>query len=303
MKIVFFGTPLFSVRILEMLNENFDVQLVVTQPDKPGKRNKMTPSPVKVKALELGLEVFQPISVKNDYQRILDVNADVMVTAAYGQFIPEALLNSFKECINVHGSLLPKHRGGAPIQRAIINGDKETGISIMQMVKKMDSGKVYKMESIPILDTDNNETLFDKLSILGTKLLKETLPLIYDHTLEGIEQDHDKATYSYNLTKEEELIDFNKSSRDIFNQIRGLAMEPGAYFSHNGEVFKVYSSTIVEDSSDNKPGTVLSIKGKLLIKTLDGAISINEIKPQGKKLMDIKSFLNGQRTFNINDVI
>lgn len=303
MKIVFFGTPLFSVRILEMLNANFDVQLVVTQPDKPGKRNKMTPSPVKVKALELGLEVFQPISVKNDYQRILDVNADVMVTAAYGQFIPEALLNNFKECINVHGSLLPKHRGGAPIQRAIINGDKETGISIMQMVKKMDSGKVYKMESIPILDTDNNETLFNKLSILGTKLLKETLPLIYDHTLEGIEQDHDRATYSYNLTKEEELIDFNMSSRNIFNQIRGLAMEPGAYFSHNGEVFKVYSSTIVEDSSDNKPGTVLSIKGKLLIKTLDGAISINEIKPQGKKLMDIKSFLNGQRVFNVNDII
>lgn len=302
-KVVFLGTPMFSVPILEMLNEEYEVKLVVTQPDKLGKRNKLQASPVKLKALELGLEVFQPTSIKDDYQKILDTNANIMITAAYGQFIPSKLLNSFKFHLNVHGSLLPKHRGGAPIQRAIMNGDKVTGITIMEMIKKMDAGKMYAKEEVKITDEDTNETMFNKLSLVGAKLLKETLPDIICGKLDGIEQNESEATFSYNLEASEEIIDFNKNSIDIFNQVRGLAINPGAYFTFNDEKFKVYKTKVLDYQGNELPGTILSLNKEMKIKTKDGAISILEIKPAGKNILDIKSFLNGQRKFKENDII
>lgn len=301
-RIIFLGTPEFSVPILEMLNQEYEVALVVTKPDTYNKK-KVVYSPVKTKALELGLPVFQPESIKEDYQPLLDVEAEVMITAAYGQFIPKNLLNKFKYHLNVHGSLLPKRRGGAPIQRAIIEGDAETGITIMEMISKMDAGKMYAKRAIPILDEDNNETMFAKLSLVGRDLLKETLPGILDGSNQGIAQDESLATISPNLTKEEELLDFNKSSRVLFNQIRGLAINPGAYFSFNGEVFKVYEAQIKEYQGCEKPGTIISLRKEMLIKTGDGALAITKIKPAGKGMMDIKSFLNGQRIFKECDII
>ncbi len=303
MKIIFLGTPSFAVPIMEALNEKYEIALVVTQPDKPGKHNKLTASSVKERALELGLEVFQPIKIRNDYEKILEKKADIMITAAYGQFIPEALLNSFKYCLNVHGSLLPYHRGGAPIQRAIMNGDKVTGVTIMEMVKAMDAGRMFAKREVEILDSDNNSSLFTKLSLVGRDLLLESLPDIISGKNQGEAQDESKATYSYNLTKEEELIDFNKESQAIFNQVRGLSLEPGAYFTYKNENFKVYKTKAVLNDSDLLPGTIISLNKELLIKTKDGAISILEIKPAGKKVMPIKNFLNGQRIFVENERI
>lgn len=303
MKVVFLGTPEFAIPTLEMLNKNYDVVLVVTQPDKPGKHNKLTEPPVKTKAKELGLDVFQPVNIKEDYQYILDKNADIMVTAAYGQFIPTKLLKSFKFALNVHGSLLPKHRGGAPIQRSIINGDLKTGVTIMEMIAKMDAGRMYSQEELPILDSDNSDSIFSKLSVLGSELLFRTLPDILSGKNQGIMQDESKATYSYNLTKQEEIINFNKKSREIFNQVRGLATNPGASFIYKNQTFKIYETKIVNDSTDKIPGTILSLKNEFKIKTSDGAISIILIKPQGKKTMPIKNFLNGQRIFAEDDVI
>lgn len=303
MKVVFLGTPEFAIPTLEMLNENYEVVLVVTQPDKPGRHNKLTMPPVKKRALELGLEVFQPQKIKEDYNLILNKEADIMITAAYGQFIPTKLLRSFKYCLNVHGSLLPKHRGGAPIQRSLMNGDEKTGVTIMEMISKMDAGKIFSQKEISISPNDDADFLFAKLATLGSELLKETLPEIINGKNKGLPQDEKLATYSYNISKEEEKIDFNRTSEEIFNQVRGLSTNPGAYFTYNNLTYKVYKTEMALDNSAKKPGTILNLKNQFLIKTGDQAIKILMIKPQGKNVMPIKNFLNGQRIFNEDDVI
>ncbi len=303
MKIVFMGTPEFSVPILEALNEKYDVCLVVSQPDSlVGRKKVVTYSPVKQKALELGIEVFQPINIKQDNELLKEYKDAILITAAYGQIVPTSILEIFKYQINVHASLLPKYRGGAPIQRSIINGDKKTGVTIMQMVKKMDAGVIYAVKELDILDADNNESLFAKLSIIGRDLLLDSLEDIVSGENKGVSQDEYEVTYAPNIKREEELIDFNKTSREVFNQIRGLSINPGAYAFINGQVIKVYSSNIVEDGSCNIAGSIISLKKEILVKTLDGAISLIDIKPQGKKLMSAKDFVNGQKIFNVGDI-
>lgn len=303
MKIVFMGTPLFACPILEALNEKYEVVLVVSQPDKPeGRKAVLTKPPVALKALELGLELFQPESIKNECEYFKNVEADVLITAAYGQFIPTKILKRFKKCVNVHGSLLPKHRGGAPIQRAIINGDEMTGVTIMEMVKKMDAGRMYALRSIPILDSDNNTSMFEKLSIVGRDLLLESIEDIYYGKNEGIPQDESLATFSPNISVSEEKIDFTKSAKDVFNQIRGLALNPGAYAQINGFRIKVYSSLVVKDDSQATPGQVIMAKKRLVVKCGTDAIELIEIKPEGKKIMLSRDFLNGQKNFVLNDV-
>ncbi len=303
MKVIFLGTPEFAVPILEMLNKYYEVVLVVTKADGRGKNNKIIPSPIKLKANELGLPVFTPIKLKEDYKPLLDKDVDILITAAYGQFIPSFILDKFKFKINVHGSLLPKRRGGAPIQRSLIEGDKVTGVSIMEMTKKMDAGRVYAMRAIDILDSDNSTTLFNKLSIIGRDLLKETLPDIISMKNVGLPQDEKLATFSPILTKEDEIIDFNKKALDIINQIRGLALEPGAYFKFKDQPYKILEAKVKEDNSLNKPGTIISLKKEFVIKAKDDAVSIKIIKPAGKKAMPINSFLNGQRNFKEFDII
>lgn len=304
MKIIFMGTPNFAVPSLEALNEKYEVVLVVSQPAKPeGRKGILKNPPVALKALELGIQVFQPEHIKNEYEYFKNIKADMIVTAAYGQFIPTKILNLYKKCINVHGSLLPHHRGGAPIQRAIINGDKKTGVTIMEMVKKMDAGRMYASSEILILDSDNNSSLFEKLAIIGKNLLMENIEDIYNGKNEGIMQNEEEATISPNIAPEEEKINFNIDARKVFNLIRGLSDEPGAYCEYNGQRIKIYKASIEKNDSDASPGTIINIKKSLIVKCKTDAISILELQIPGKKRMNVKDFLNGQKLLNLNDII
>lgn len=304
MKIIFMGTPNFAVPSLEALNEKYEVVLVVSQPAKPeGRKGILKNPPVALKALELGIQLFQPEHIKNEYEYFKNIKADMIVTAAYGQFIPTKILNLYKKCINVHGSLLPHHRGGAPIQRAIINGDKKTGVTIMEMVKKMDAGRMYASSEIPILDSDNNSSLFEKLAIIGKNLLMENIEDIYNGKNEGIMQNEEEATISPNIAPEEEKINFNIDARKVFNLIRGLSDEPGAYCEYNGQRIKIYKASIEKNDSDASPGTITNIKKSLIVKCKTDAISILELQIPGKKRMNVKDFLNGQKLLNLNDII
>ena len=304
MKIIFMGTPNFAVPSLEALNEKYEVVLVVSQPAKPeGRKGILKNPPVALKALELGIQLFQPEHIKNEYEYFKNIKADMIVTAAYGQFIPTKILNLYKKCINVHGSLLPHHRGGAPIQRAIINGDKKTGVTIMEMVKKMDAGRMYASSEIPILDSDNNSSLFEKLAIIGKNLLMENIEDIYNGKNEGIMQNEEEATISPNIAPEEEKIKFNIDARKVFNLIRGLSDEPGAYCEYNGQRIKIYKASIEKNDSDASPGTIINIKKSLIVKCKTDAISILELQIPGKKRMNVKDFLNGQKLLNLNDII
>lgn len=302
MKIIFMGTPQFSVKPLEALASKYEVVLVVSQPSVYDRKKKVLKDPPVVeKAKELGIDVFQPESIKNEAEYFKNIKADMIVTSAYGQFIPTKILNLYSKCINIHGSLLPYHRGGAPIQRAIIEGDKTTGVTIMEMVRQMDAGRMYAKVETDILDTDNNSSLFERLSDLGTKVLMDNIEDIYSGKNEGIPQDETLVTISPNISPEEERIDFNKSNKDVFNLIRGLSFEPGAYAMFNDIRVKIYESKMVEDNSNLLPGTIISLNKEMKVKCLVGAISILKLQVPGKKMMNIKDFLNGQKLFNVND--
>ncbi|MDO5003687.1 MAG: methionyl-tRNA formyltransferase [bacterium] len=295
LKIVFMGTPDFAVPILEGLIKNYEVVLVVSQPDKKvGRKQILTPTPVKSKALEYGISVFQPVNIKEDYQRIIDAKPDIIITCAYGQIIPKSLLD-YPEygCINVHASLLPKLRGGAPIHKAIIDDYDKTGITIMYMDVKMDSGDIISQEETKILDSDNLEILHDRLSLMGVELLLKTLPSIFNKTNKRIKQNINEVTFAYNIKREEEHIDFNKTSRQVFNLIRGLNPVPGANFILDNEEFKVYNSRI-GTSKNETSGKIINIyKDGIGVSTLDGEIILTEVKPAGKKRMLVRDYLNG----------
>jgi len=294
-KIVFMGTPDFSVPVLEGLIENYNVIGVVTQPDKIVGRNSI-PTPTKVKecALKYSIKVFQPEKIKIEYTEILNLNPDIIITCAYGQIIPKEILEYPKYgCINVHASLLPKLRGGAPIHHAIIDGYDKTGITIMYMDESMDTGDIISMEETIINDEDTVGSLHDRLSLMGRDLLLKTLPNILSGDIKRVKQNNSEATYAWNIKKEEEIINFNKTSREIFNQIRGLNPFPGAYSILDDKIMKIYESKI-GNSGPKTPGEIINIyKDGIGISTLDGEIIITKIKPFGKKLMDVKDYLNG----------
>ena len=292
LKVVFIGTPEFACPVLETLIKNTNVVLVVTQPDAYiGRKKILTPSPIKSLALENNIEVFTPHNIKEDYENIINSKPDIIITCAYGQIIPKVLLDLPKyKCVNVHASLLPKYRGGAPIHASILNGDDETGITIMYMAEGMDDGDIIKEESIKILDTDNITTLSDKLSILGAKLLIETLPSILDGTCKSIKQDINKISFAYIIKRKDEIIDFNKSYKEIFNKVR--ALKDRSYFIMNNIEYKVvsvrYEKKLGEKSKINsiyKDGIGIGCK--------DGEVVITEFIPSGKKQMLTSSYLNG----------
>ena len=300
LKVVFMGTPEFSVNILKSLIENTSVIGVVTQPDKMvGRKKELVYPRIKEVALENNILVFQPRNIKEEYQNILDLNPDMIITCAYGQIIPKEILDYPKYgCINVHASLLPKLRGGAPIHHAIIDGYKETGITIMYMDTHMDSGDIISQEKIEILENDTYQTLHDKLSILGSNLLIKTLPSILNNTNQRIKQDINEVTFGYNITRDEELIDFKKTMDEVYNKIRGLTETPGSYFYLNNKIVKVYESFKVSDSSyqDKQLGEIVKVDKKgIYIKVKDGLIKITEIMMEGKKRMPVASFLNGNK--------
>ena len=294
MKICFMGSMEFAVPILEGLNEHHDVQLVVTQPDKPvGRKQVITPTPVKEKAMELGIQIFQPANIKHDYEAITSLDLDLIIVAAYGQMIPEVVLDhASRRAINVHASLLPKYRGGSPMHRAIQYGDAFTGVTIMYMAKKMDAGDILSQRSIPISITDNVGTLEKKLSIVGKELLLDTI-----EKLPGIEpkpQDLSQVTFAYNIKPEEERIDFNKPAKEIYNHVRAFNPWPVTYFKIDGQKIKVYEATYENSNVSDTPGEIIKAdKQGFLIQTKDGLIIPLDLQLQGKKRMNIKDFMNG----------
>lgn len=295
-KVVFMGTPDFAVPILEELINTVNVTLVVTQPDKKvGRHQELRPSPIKELAMKHQISVFQPEKIRDDFSKIIEEAPDLIVTCAYGQIIPSVLLELPKlGCINVHASLLPKLRGGAPIHHAIIDGYEDTGITIMYMDEGMDTGDIISQASYRIGEEDTTEVLHDILSEMGRKLLKETLPSIIDGTNGRIKQNEAEVTYGYNIKREEEHIDFSKSCKEIYNQVRGLYSWPTANFILDGEEWKVLECHYMLCSCDEKAGIIKSIsKASIDIVASDGIISITKIKPFGKKAMLVKDFLNG----------
>ncbi|MDD2258475.1 MAG: methionyl-tRNA formyltransferase [Bacilli bacterium] len=306
MKIIFMGTPQFAVPILEKINKKHDIILVVTQPDNLN-RKKIIFSPVKQFAINNNLQVFQPQNINIENEILFKESADLIVTAAYGQFIGHKILNFPKYgCINVHGSILPKYRGGAPIQRSIINGDKKSGITILYMDKKMDAGDIITQREIEINDLDTQDSLFNKLSILGSELILDVISNIEHGNIIRVKQDESKVSFAYNLTSKDLIIDFNRSALDIYNQIRGLNSNPGAYFVHKGKIYKIYASKLSDLKHNRKSGTILNAdKNNLIIACDNGSsISILEIQPESKRKMNIKSFLNGNgRNFFIKNEI
>lgn len=299
MKVVFMGTPDFAVPILEGLIENYEVVGVVSQPDKRvGRHQELVPTPIKKKALEHNILVLQPEHIRKEYDEILKLNPDMIVTCAYGQIIPKEILDYPKlGCINVHASLLPKLRGGAPIHRAILEDYKTTGVTIMYMDVGMDTGDIISFKETEITDEDNLESLHDRLSIMGKELLLETMPSIINGTNLRIKQNEEEVTYGYNIKREEEHIDFKKTTREIFNQIRGLSPVPASYaILDEGEV-KIYAARIGEKQYKEKQlGEIVAIyKDGIGLATKDGEIIITCIKPAGKKKMSVKDYLNGLR--------
>lgn len=296
MKIVFMGTPDFAVNVLQGLIDNYDVVGVVSQPDKRiGRHQVLTNTPVKELALKYDIPVFQPIKIREDYEDILNLNPDLIVTCAYGQIIPKAILDYPRlGCVNVHASLLPKLRGGAPIHKSIIDDYGTTGVTIMYMDVKMDSGDIISQREVKILDSDNLESLHDKLSEVGTSLLLDTLPSIIDGSNSRTKQNEDEVTYAYNIKREEEHIDFSKTSREVFNLIRGLCPVPSSNAILDEKEMKIYKSTISSKNYNGEYGEIVDItKEGIVVKTGDAAIILTEVKPFGKKKMDANSYVNG----------
>lgn len=295
-KVIFMGTPDFAVPVLKNLIENTNVILVVTQPDKKvGRHQTLESTPIKKVALENNIEVFQPTKIKEEYDKIIEKNPDIIITCAYGQIIPKVLLDYPKyKCINVHASLLPKLRGGAPLHKSIIYGYTETGVTIMYMAEGMDSGDIIAQEKVKIEDTDNVGTIHDKLSVLGANLLLKTLPSIFDGTNKRIPQDESEVTYAYNVTREEEHIDFNKTNKEVCNQIRGLYPYPIAFTTLNDEIIKITESKLSE-KDNGKIGEIIEVsKDGITVKCAKGSIIITRLKPSGKKEMSVKDFINGR---------
>ncbi|WP_059043743.1 methionyl-tRNA formyltransferase [Paenibacillus rubinfantis] len=309
MNIVFMGTPAFAVPSLEgLLREGYNVVGVVTQPDRPqGRKKVLTPTPVKEAALRHGLPVLQPSRMRAS-EAVAEVAAlqpDLIVTAAYGQILPKGVLDLPQYgCLNVHGSLLPKYRGGAPIQRAIINGEKETGITLMYMAEGLDTGDMIAKAVVPIDDEDTSGTLFEKLSEAGARLLLEQLPLILDGKAARIPQNDAESTYAPNLTREDERLDWSATSRQIYDRVRGLVPFAGGFTTWNGEVFKVWAVAKPAESGaaaggepstgGQAPGTVLELAAQgIKVKTGDGFVWLTRVQPAGKKAMEAGEFIRG----------
>lgn len=299
-KIVFMGTPEFSVAVLTMLyEEGHTIAAVVTQPDRlVGRKRILTPPPVKVEALRLGLPIIQPEKLKGsaELEEIIALNPDLIVTAAFGQILPKELLGIPRlGSINVHASLLPKYRGGAPIHQAIMDGETETGVTIMYMVEKLDAGDIISQVSVPISDTDHTGSMFNALSVAGTNLLKKTLPSILNETNKQTVQDESLVTFARNISREQERIDWSQNGKVIYDKIRGLHPWPVAYTVFQGESVKVWWSEKVQTNDNALPGTIIEIESdRIVVKAGDDiAVALTDLQPAGKKRMPADEFIRG----------
>lgn len=306
------GTPAFSVPILDGLVEaGYEVLGVVTQPDRPvGRKKILTAPPVKDAALKHGIPVYQPekISQSTEIEELIALEADLIVTAAFGQFLPERLLHAPRlGAINVHASLLPKYRGGAPVHYAIMNGDKETGVTIMEMIKKMDAGDMISQASLPITKQDDVGSMFEKLSVLGRELLLETLPLLLEGNVTPRKQDETQISFSPNITREQEQVDWSKTATAIDCQVRGMRPWPVAYGMYNGTRWKLWDTTPLKDEQTQEaPGTIIHRhKDTFWVACGEGTVlQINRLQPAGKGQLSSMEFLNGVgRTVEVGEII
>ena len=294
LKVVFMGSPSFSVPVLEELNKNVNIVGVVTAPDAyVGRKKVLTMCPVKEKAIGLGLKVYSPIKLRSDFEFIKELNPDMIITCAYGQILSEEILNIPKlGCFNLHGSLLPKYRGGAPIHYALLNGDEKTGITLMYMDKGMDSGDMIAKEEIKIEDNDNIESLTNKLSIIASKMIIKYLPSLIDGTNNREKQDSSKVTFSPIITRKDEHLDFNVTAKEIYNRYRMLSPNPLPNIKIDDIEYKIAECKIVDASG--KVSTVVSKdKNSFTIMAKDKGIMVTKIKPIGKNIMNVRDFFNG----------
>ena len=309
-RIVFMGTASFSLAVLKMLiEEGYNIVGVVTQPDRyVGRKKVLTMPDVKVEALKYDIPVIQPARIKEDYQAIVDLKPDLIITAAYGQIVPQAVLDIPRlGCINVHASLLPLYRGGAPVHQAIIDGQEKTGVTIMYMVKKMDAGDMIAQKETPILEEDTVGILYDRLSDLGAELLKETLPDILKGTNQRIPQDENLVTYAPTLSREDERLDWNMSARQVYNKVRGTNPWPGSYTTYQGKTVKIWAGQVhqcenaMKHHAHQDNGTIVKIfKDAIGVKVNDGVYLITELQLEGKKRMSVKDYLNGHCIFEVD---
>lgn len=305
--IVFMGTPDFSVPILKnLVAEGYNIVGVVTQPDRPkGRKKTLTPPPVKVEAEKHGLKVLQPEKIRNEVEEVLALNPDLIVTAAFGQILPKELLEAPKYgCINVHASLLPELRGGAPIHYSILQGKDKTGITIMYMAEKLDAGDILTQVEVEITERDTVGSLHDKLSVAGVKLLSETLPMLLEGKITPQKQDESKATFASNIKREQEKVDWSKTGEEIYNQIRGLNPWPGAFTTLNNSLLKLWWGEKVQVNHQEVPGTVIKVEenGFVVATGNNVAIKIIELQPSGKKKMNGEDFLRGT-TISVGDIL
>lgn len=299
MNIVFAGTPEFAIPPLEVLHkEGYNISLVITQEDRPrGRGKKLLPTPVKKKAMELGIETYQPDSINSpeSLEKLREISPDCIIVVAFGQILKKEVLDLPKHgCINIHASLLPKYRGAAPINWAIINGEEETGISIMKMDEGLDTGPILKQGSIPIGEEDDSITIHDKLSKLGGKLIVETLKEVEKGLVKEIPQDDNLSSYASMLNKKTGLIDWNDKGRNIVNLIRGLKPWPSAYTSYKGENFKIHKAKQIPKFSNEENGVIVKVNEEgVFINCDDSCIVVEELQFPGKRKMHVSDYLRG----------
>lgn len=291
------GTPdIGRIMLEQLLQDGYCIVGVLTQPDrKVGRKQVLHMSSVKQAALSHGIPVYQPTKIRDEYKSLLDIPVDLIVTCAYGQFIPQEVLEyPTYGSINVHASLLPKLRGGAPIHKAILYGHTETGISIMRMVEKMDAGDVMAQCRVPIDDRDTTGTLFDKMAVAGAKLLSTSIPAIFDGSAVFVKQKEEDATFAYAITKEEEYISFHKGVKDVYNHIRALLPSPAGYSLLAGKKMKFHKVGMVDKTHAYQTGEVIGlVKEGLAVAAIDGIIIIEELQMEGKSIVHAKQFYNG----------
>ena len=298
-RIVYMGTPEISSYILEgLINNGYNIVGVIAQVDKPvGRKGLIQKVPTKIVAEKYNIPVYQPIKIRNDYQFLNEINPDLIITCAYGQIVPQGLLDIPNlGSINVHGSLLPKYRGASPIQQALINNDSITGVTIMEMIDKMDAGKMYYKKEIVIDEDENYTSLYDKMKKAGLEALLEMLPDYIEGKIEGIEQDEESVTFCSKITKEQEHLSLEVTCDQFIGLVKGLSYTPGAYLLLDEQIFKILKAKKANDLVTGKIGEIVQAdKFGLLLQLKDGQVSLLEVQKQGKSKMDYKSFVNGNK--------
>ncbi len=309
MKILFMGTPDFARTILAALYEaGHEIAAVVTQPDKPqGRKKILTPPPVKAYAVEKNIPVYQPETMRGGAfaDTLAEIDPEIIIVAAYGKILPTYILEYPKYgCINAHGSLLPRHRGAAPIQRAIMEGDTLTGVTAMYMAEGLDTGDMILKVEVPITDADNFETLHDKMAEAGSRAMLETITAIENGTAARTPQDDALSTYAAKIENADCALSFDKSVREVFNHIRALSPVPKAVcVLPSGRTLKVLAAHITDKSTSEAPGTVVAANGGVIsVACADGVIGITSVQPEGKGVMDAAAFING-RGIAVGDIL